>query len=108
MATPHHPNAPWNPAFRPDSDNSLPAIVAIAAAHPSSARLHNVTPSAASLDADEELKLIPLTEGRDLEAGMLATRQLRVKAGVPDLPRWFFGVLALFFTVSLGTCYTFG
>jgi hypothetical protein len=108
MGTPLHPNASWNPAFRPDSDNSLPAIAAIAAAHTSTARLHNVTPSAASLEADEELRLIPLTEGRDLEAGMLATRQLRVKTGVRDLPRWFFGMVVLFFTVSLGTCYTFG
>ncbi|KFY30944.1 hypothetical protein V493_01542 [Pseudogymnoascus sp. VKM F-4281 (FW-2241)] len=115
MSTPIHPHAVWNPAFRPDSSASLPPVVAIATtdpSHPSNTYLHNVTPfsaaAAAKFGADADLKLVPLGDYRDLEAGVVTTKQMGVKARVEGWWKWFAWLMLMFITASLGTCFVAG
>ncbi|OBT42420.1 hypothetical protein VE00_06024 [Pseudogymnoascus sp. WSF 3629] len=126
MTTPLHPHAVWNPAFRPNTNttSSLPPLLPLAIAtttttptspsHPSNTHLHNVTPFAAAaaaaskLDADADLKSVPLGDSRDLESGVVM-KQRGVRARVEGWWAWFACLLLMgFTTVGLGTCFAFG
>jgi hypothetical protein len=114
MSAPIHPHAVWNPAFRPDSTTSLPPPYEVATATPScpsNGHLHNVTPfaaaAAANLGADGDLKSVPLGDDRDLEAGMMTTKKVGVKARVEGWWRWFACLLLMFLSLSFGSCFVF-
>ncbi|OBT85254.1 hypothetical protein VE02_05197 [Pseudogymnoascus sp. 03VT05] len=106
---PLHPHEVWNPAFRPNTNTTTSPPP-----HASNTHLHNVTPFAAAatdskLDADEDLKSIPLGDSRDLEAGGVVMKQRGVRARVEGWWAWFACLLLMgFTTVGLGTCFAFG